>query len=679
MQLRQDTRILRLSVEGMENTFASSFSGLESVSGLFEYEVMFFTVGTTLTLGDVIGKAAVVSCTPGLSEDRHFHGYVRHATYMNSDQVRDRHYYKIDLVPWLWFLTRRTDSRIFQDKTTKEIAEEVFKDFQFTDFVWKDIQDSEPRAYCVQYRESNFDFLSRLFEEEGYFYFFRHQSGKHTLVIGDSPTAAESIGELQYRRLEMGDTEAGLSGLREDADLRPGRIALNDFNFETPQTDLNVSMETRLSSQANADLEIFDYPGRYQEQGRGDAFARTRMEAQEAPGRIISATCNAPMIAPGMVFTLNGHPVGGYNRAWTVMRVRHAADNNWDGANSHGAYYTNSLEAIPDDVPYRPPRVTPRPIVDGPQTAFVVGTKGEEIDTDEYGRVKVQFHWDRRAPGDETSSCWVRVAQPLAGIRWGGLFLPRIGMEVVVDFLEGDPDRPLITGVVYNATTMPPYPLPDEKTKSTLKTSSSKGGDGFNELRFEDKAGEEQIFIHAQRDHDLRVLNDRRTYVGANDHRIVDGESRTKVAGDLHALVEGDRMEQVDGTLSLTVEGDVEGEVDGAVALGVRGEVVIKARGAITLQSGGSFIKLSSSGIVINGPMVRINSGGSPSGRRASAEAPEDPAEADTGEPGALPEPPEAKRLEPLTGTRGTVEAQASALRQAAQIGSTAVQDCGSG
>ncbi|MDD5763426.1 MAG: type VI secretion system tip protein TssI/VgrG [bacterium] len=352
---------------------------------------------------------------------------------------------------------------------------------------------------------------------------------------------------------------------------------------------------------------------------------------------------------PGFKFSLSDHERGEYNRDYFLAKlVTHGeqpqALQEASGSGSGGFSYSNRFTAIPASVTFRPARVTPRPVVEGIQTATVVGPKGEEIYTDKYGRVKVKFHWDREKERDEKSSCWIRVSSTFAGGQYGAIFTPRIGHEVVVDFLEGDPDRPLITGSVYNADQMPPYELPAEKTKSTTKTDSSIGGKGFNEIRFEDKKDEEQVFVHGQRNLDVRIEKDAMEWIGQDRHLIVKRDQLEMVEGDKHLAVTGDHNEKVDGTVSLTVGKDRDEKVGMKHALDAGQEihlkagmkVVIEAGTQLTIKAGGNFVDIGPGGVTIQGTMVKINSGGSPgSGSGASPDPPKTPVEADKDKPGA--------------------------------------------
>jgi type VI secretion system secreted protein VgrG len=329
-----------------------------------------------------------------------------------------------------------------------------------------------------------------------------------------------------------------ISSWHKEQELRPGKYALTDYNFETPSTSLAVNVDTTISVNGNSKYEIYDYPGEYLKKAQGNDLVKLRMEEEEAMHTVLTGTSTCRAFLSGYRFDLEGHSSNAMNATYLLTEVQHAASvgDGYDTSTAAGgeAHYTNSFTCMPYDVPYRPQRLTPKPIVQGPQTATVVGKAGEEIWTDKFGRVKVQFHWDREGRRDENSSCWIRVSHPWAGKGWGAIAIPRIGQEVIVDFLEGDPDQPIITGRVYNAEQMPPYQLPANQTQSGVKSRSSKEGtpDNFNEIRFEDKKGEEQLFIHAEKNQDIEVENDETHWVGRDRRKTIDQDETTEVKRD---------------------------------------------------------------------------------------------------------------------------------------------------
>jgi type VI secretion system secreted protein VgrG len=439
---------------------------------------------------------------------------------------------------------------------------------------------------------------------------------------------------------------------RAEQEYRPSAWSHTDFNFQTPSTDLSVTVKDQ------DEFEIYDYPGFYSKKGDGDSLAKIRLQETQAFKSRCSGKSNCRCFSAGTTFELTDHYRKDMNRSWLLTAIYLQAtigEAYGSGGEDEGFFYTNTFECIPDTVSFRPARVTPKPSVQGCQTAIVVGKSGEEIDPDKFGRVKVQFHWDRAGQRNEDSSCWIRVSSPWAGKGWGAISIPRIGQEVIVDFLEGDPDQPIIVGRVYNADQTPPYALPDEKTKSTIKTMSSKGGGGFNELRFEDLKGKEQVFLHAERNQDIRVKNDLFETVGNDSNRKIANDHVELVGGDKHLEVKGDQNEKVGGTVSLKTGTDYQAKIGNNYGVDAGMEihekagmnVVIEAGTSLTLKVGGNFININPAGVFISGTMVMLNSGGSAgSGSGISPQPPKAPIEADNAIPGQVtnPIPPKPPR-----------------------------------
>ncbi|HSK38197.1 MAG TPA: type VI secretion system tip protein TssI/VgrG, partial [Arenibaculum sp.] len=486
-------------------------------------------------------------------------------------------------------MTFSTDSRIFQNLAVPDILKQVFGDLGFTDFQDSLTATYEVREYCVQYQETHFAFVSRLMEEEGIFYFFTHEDGKHTLVLADDASAHQDVpGTSTVPYLPLPYSKDWLEDDRIEAftleqRVVSGKYQADDFNFETPSTELKALV----TGQA-AKYQVYEYPGNYLKKDLGDKAAKLRMEEMEVPARRTEGVGRARGFAAGLKFTLDGHPRADLNVAYVLHRVSHEA---------RRREYVNAFTALPADVPFRPARTTPRPRIVGTQTAIVVGKAGEEIWTDKYGRIKVQFHWDQLGKNDENSSCWIRVTQGWAGKNWGSFFLPRIGQEVIVSFLEGDPDRPIVTGCVYNGEQPVPYELPGEQTKSTVKSNSSKGGGGFNEIRYEDKKDSEEMFVHAQKDMNVVVLNDQTlTITTARTTTISESDDTLTIEKGNRTITvsKGNETHSVKDTRSVTVtaaethtnEDDFTHEVTGDYTLKVGGNITIEAGGSITLKAG---------------------------------------------------------------------------------------------
>jgi type VI secretion system secreted protein VgrG len=475
-----------------------------------------------VNLDDVLAQNVTVVMETANGTKRYFQGIV--ASFMQDGMVGDLSRYRALVRPWLWLLTRSANCRIFQQQSVPEIVEAIFREKGFTDFKKALSRTYEPREFCVQYRETDFVFISRLLEAEGIYYYFQHDETKHTLVLADGASSHRPLpGYAEIPYYPQGNVRREKGYIHDwsiSREVQPGKVTLDAYDFTKPNAELqSVSAVDR--SHAQSKCEYFDYPGKYLQTSQGETYARLRLEAFQAQHEQTVGHCNVEVMAPGGLFKLTGCPRQDRNAEYLVTAARYELKGGdyQSGGGGEGPYRCRFV-AIPSVQPYRPAPITPKPVIQGPQTAVVVGKKGEEIWTDQYGRIKVQFHWDRQGKADENSSCWIRVAQVWAGKKWGGLDIPRLGQEVVVEFLEGDPDQPIVTGSVYNADHMPPFNLPDQATQSGLRTRSTKQGDEktFNELRFEDKKGSEQIYFHAERDFARVVENDDSLKVGFEKH-----------------------------------------------------------------------------------------------------------------------------------------------------------------
>ena len=518
---------------GTDKLLITGMQGNEGISRLFNFELSLVSEDKGIPFADIIGKGVTVSIELPSGDWRYFNGIISSFSQVSGDTASGDDttrvaLYRATLVPKLWLLTRSAELRIFQNMTVPEIVEKVLRQFEITDYELKLQGNFQKRDYCVQYRETHFNFISRLLEEEGIFYFFEHNTDNHKLIIANSsqanvPCPGQSTASYLIEGITPDDDT--ISSLENIQMILPGKYMLSDFNFETPNNSLNVNIPGKYKL-GPGDREIYDYPGGYTTMAPGNALVKVRMEEKEAQITTVRGGGKCRSFTSGYRFTLiNADRSEMNNKEYILTSVAHTIS---QSAQAGGDFdYGNSFCSIPADVPFRPPRVTPKPVVQGTQTAIVVGPPGEELWPDKYGRVKVQFHWDREGDNNEHSSCWIRVSQLWAGTGWGAMYIPRIGQEVIVDFLEGDPDCPIITGRVYHATNMPPYNLPAEKTKSTIKSNSSPGGGGFNELRFEDKKGNEEIFLHGQKDWTIQILNDKNQTIG-NDETLDVGHDRTK-------------------------------------------------------------------------------------------------------------------------------------------------------
>ena len=588
-------RLLKLTTPlGADKLLVLGYTGSETISGLFEFTLDLAAPRSEVPdLSNIIGKGATLSINGSQSGKfdiegkRDIHGIINqfaevgrlnHTQDANAaDYVR----FSATLVPWLWNLTQAADCRIFQDKTVPEILEAVFKARGFNDFRSDITGTHAARTYCVQYRETDFNFVSRLMEEEGIYYFFEHTDAEHMLVLADAKNAHKICApDAGIAFHENTRTEAGrIHAWSNRHVLTTAKYAMQSYNFETPSTSLLATADTTVTVGKNTSLEVYDYSQNYLTKGNGDAQSTLRMEAIEARHKRVECAGDCAYLTPGYKFKLTGHYRADQNQEYLITRVRHAGRNG--GYAALGASvtpeYENRVTCMPAGVQYRDERRTPSPTIRGIQSALVVGPQNEEIYTDKYGRIKVQFHWDRKGQKNESSSCWIRVAQSVASNQWGAQYLPRVGQEVLVDFLDGDPDQPIVSGAVYNAQKMPPYTLPANKTQSGFKSRSSANGaaDNFNELRFEDKKDSEDIFFHAEKDF----------------HRVVKHDDDLKVGNNQTIEVKTDRTETVkEGNESVTVE---KGNRTIKIAEGNETLEVTKGNRSTTIGQGNETLKVS--------------------------------------------------------------------------------------
>jgi type VI secretion system secreted protein VgrG len=539
--------------------------GREALSEPYSFELHFQpTDDLPLSLADLGGQEALLTLRRPDGTERHVHGLLWSAELVDVVQGKPR--YSARLVPRLERLRHVRRSRVFQKLSVPEVVKKVLDEGKVKHRLALSAS-HPPREYCVQYRESDLDFVSRLLEDEGIFYRFEHAEDEHVMVLADAAGGCAALPgdeKVPYRvRHQAGDEAEAehLSRLELVQRVRPGKVALRDFDFLRPQLD--VAAASRAASDALA-LEHYEYPGGFRDPGAGAPVAKLRLEELRFGAENLEGESTCLRFAPGLRFEAAEHPEAGFDRKLLLVRVEHdAAQQEGPGspeAIEHG--YRNTFLALDAQVPYRPRRRTPWPVACA-ETATVVGPGGEEIHADPHAGVKVQLHWDREGKKDEHSSCWIRVAQTLAGPGWGASFVPRIGQEVLVRFLEGDPDQPLVLGAIYNGSNAPPAGLPGEKTQSTLRTDSSPGGGGANELRFEDAAGDEEILLHAQKDKSTRVLRDKRQKVLADEQLAVANDRARDVGGHQALRVNKDDVAKVDGRQTLEVQGARETRVDG--------------------------------------------------------------------------------------------------------------------
>lgn len=610
MTFTQDTRQISITTPlGKDVLLFRSMHGYEQLSDLFEYQVELQSEKKSIPFKDIIGQNVSITMKLPAGGEREFNGIVtRFATTGGFSRLTS---YQATIRPWTWLLTRSSDCCIFQDKTVLEIVKAIFEKpvygghAKFDDSL---LSNTYPKLeYCVQYRETDYNFISRLLEHAGIYFFYKHEKGKHIMTLIDSSGSHDPVPKYESiefvrdgREDEYG--EERISSWVTAGEIQASGYELNDFDFETALNCSNGSLRVKESIPAAFDqpaYQQFDYPGGYIKAGDGHALASARIEALHGQCEQIEGSTNARGLTTGTLFALTEHPVEEFNREYLVTSAHYhlAVDDYLANTNGDdGKVFECRFQALGKKYRYRPQPKTFESIIAGPQTAIVVGKAGEEIWTDKYGRVKVQFHWDRTGKRDEKSSCWVRVSQSWAGKRWGSMTIPRVGMEVIVEFMEGDPDRPLITGCVYNSDTMPPYDLPANQSRTTLKSNSTKGGGGFNEIRFEDKKDGEEIFVQAEKDYNRVVKHNDTLKVGF----------QYKEPGNQTVEIKNDQKTEVGNNQTVHVIKDQTVTIDGKHVMKVGDTSLIEAKTSLLLKVGGSSILIEPAKITIKSTMIAI-------------------------------------------------------------------------
>lgn len=581
---------------GVGDLRVSRFEAEEQVSHPFWLDVTAL-VNKDVTVDEtkLVGEGATLTIRPAEQDDRYLHGIIVGVRSWEAGATDYKRYLQLRIVPSLWKLSQTRNSRVFQHKKIPSIVKEVLDGGKVT-HAWGNKRSGgpdglsssySPRDYVVQYGETDLEFVSRLLEMVGIFYFFEFENGKHTMVLVDANASCHDIpgdSKVPFRDdVGVRPQDQFLNDFSSSLEVRPGAVTLRDFDYLKPSVDLTAPAKAKV----DANLEIYEYPAGYDDVSAGKSLAKVRLEERRARAQLLAGKGRVSRLSAGSQFELEAHPVQALNAKYLLLAVHHvgtaSASPQASGNPSASEAYRCQLEAIPASVPFRPTRRTPQPVIPGPQTAVVVGPKGEEIYTDAHGRIKVQFHWDRTGKNDEGSSCWMRVSQAWAGPGWGALYLPRIGQEVVVDFLDGDPDRPIVIGAVYNGLNAPPYGLPGEKTKSTLKSDVSPGGGGSNELRFEDAKGSEEVYLHAQKDLHLVIENNKDQKVHGNETLAVDKDRTITVGGNQQLSVTKNDSTQVGADQTLAVTGNRTTTVSGNHSETVTGNQTVAISGSQTL------------------------------------------------------------------------------------------------
>jgi type VI secretion system secreted protein VgrG len=631
MSYSQSNKQMELTTPlGKDALLLMAFTGQEGISRLFSFQLEAIAENRTeVSFDKLLGQKLMIRLNCSGDEKRYFSGICNRVGQGERDVQFTR--YRLEIVPEFWKLTKKAQSRIFQQVSVPDILKKVLEGLE----VKYEIQGSfHPRDFCVQYRETDFNFASRLMEEEGIYYFFKHTSSGHQMVVANSPDGHPHLpiaSKIIYEDIEGGKRdEDRIYDWEKAQTLSSGKYTLWDHCFELPHKHLEAQANIvdtvqagrvghKLKVAGNDRLEIYDYPGEYAQRfdgvdrGGGERSsdlqkifednrrtADIRIQEEAFPALVIQGASNCRQFVSGHKFTLERHfnADGQYVLTGVTHSARQAGDFRSNGEEFH---YANGFTCIPLALPYRPQRLTRKPVVQGSQTAVVVGPKGEEIFTDKYGRVKVQFHWDREGKNDEKSSCWIRVGTVWAGKQWGVVHIPRIEQEVIVDFLEGDPDQPIIVGSVYNAREMPPYKLPDNKTQSGIKSRSTLGGGAanFNEFRFEDKKGEEEVYLHAEKDWNTKVENDKTQEIQHDDTLTVGNNRTTTVTVDHSETVGSNQTISIGVNQNTTVGASQSTTVGASITVTAGATITITAGATTTISSGGP--------VTINAPLIMLN------------------------------------------------------------------------
>ncbi|VXB04003.1 Rhs element Vgr protein [Pseudomonas sp. 8AS] len=628
---------ITLSIQGISSDLqVLAFEGREALNQPYQFDIELVSQDPQLDLQALLNQPAFLAFGPSGGG---VHGLVYAIEQGDSGKRLTR--YRISLKPQLVYLQHRHNQRIFQQLSVPQIIAQLLEEHGIQQGAYKFQLGSvyPARDYCTQYDESDLFFIQRLCEEEGISFHFQHGENAHALVFGDDQTVFRKLPALNYQQDSgLAAEQAVVRAFNVRLATRSTQASFRDYDFEKPRLTLQATQ----NSAFQPSLEIYDFPGRFTERARGKHLAgrtleRLRSDYTQAEGK------SDARLASGHFLSLQQHPCAQFNDLWLLCEVWHEGKQpqvleesitnrpspSGRGAGGEGVSgssdgfhqgYRNRFRATPWAAPFRPPQEHHKPKVLGSQTAVVTGPKGEEIHCDQYGRVKVQFHWDREGLADDQTSCWLRVASSWAGDRYGGIAIPRVGMEVLVTFLEGDPDQPLVTGCLYHAEHVVPYDLPANKTRTLFKTLSSPGGGGYNELRIEDRKGQEQIYLHAQKDWDENVENDQKIRIGHERHDTVEANSYTELKAEEHRTTHRDRKVEVRANDHLTVANNQHVkigtgqfvEAGNEIHYHAGSKVVIDAGMELTAKGGGSFLKLDPSGITLSGATVKINSGGTP-------------------------------------------------------------------
>lgn len=585
--LRQDTRIGSFDTPIKDGLVLYRFDGSEGLSELFEFRIEALSEKKEgVNFDEAIGANCCVSIKTYDGSERYFNGTLIEIEWIGVKNTYNA--YRLILRPWLWMLACVSDCKIFSEKSIPDIIEEIFAKHGFAKYELR-LQSYPNLEYCVQYRETDLNFVCRLMEEAGIYYFFEHSKDEHKMILADSPSShkpKQGGSTLVYRPVErsLKRQEEMLYYWYPSRRFNSGKVVLNDYDYLKPSASL-LSEKEGGGSYKNATLEVYDYPGRFTDKGVGQNYARVRLESNQSTDHRCHAVGDSVSCCPGATISLEEHPDEPQNQDYLIIRADHSfvSELYRSASTASEELYQGRYDYLPRDIPFRCPQVTPKPRIHGLQTAKVAGEG--EIDVDKYGRIILHFHWDR----DKKDSRRVRIAQVWSDQNWGGIVIPRVGQEVIVQYSEGDPDQPLVIGTVYNAEKMPPYSLPSEKTIAGVKSNSSEGGGGYNELIFDDKAGSELIRMHGQKDLEGKIENDERWTIG---------HDRSEKIGNVMTVEAGMKIELKVATSKIIIE--PQGITIQAPTITIKADALLEESAPITKVTGSAVL-------ILQGGLVKIN------------------------------------------------------------------------
>ncbi len=625
------------------------FDLTESLSDHFCLNIDFICDDQNIDYQSLVKKTALLTIQ-GEDEVQYLNGIICEAQCIENGTRFAR--YSAKVVPMAWFLEYRKGCRIFQELDVREIISLLFEEAGMvsgTHFQWSTDRTYPKRTFCTQYNETEWQFITRLMAEEGIHFHYQQSADKHLMIIGDSKTALSPVDNeatIPYvKNSGLTETSEHINQFAFSENIQSGKSTLRDYNFKTPRRSLEKFNQNKF----NPTLEDYHYPGEYKTEAEAEFYTTLKQEQYNAQIKAGEGTSNVQRLRAGKLFTQTGHRYRANNIEHLITHVFHegkqpqSLDEDASTNMDDGTRYQNTFNTMPADTLFRPKPIKRTSLIHGQQNAFITGPEGEEIYVNEYGQVKVQLLWDREGQYNEKTTCWLRVNNELAGNQWGQIMTPRIGQHVFIEFEHGNPDRPLISGRSYNGDSLPPYTLPANKTRSTMKTNSSPGGDGYNEIRYEDKKSQEQIYFHSEKDQDIRCKNDRREHIENTRSLIVDNEQHEHIKVNQHQKVNNNYQHKVGSKLSQDIGNRLHIKAGSNFLQSAGNEVHIKSASStildagseITFKASGGFIKIDPSGVTINGIKVNLNSGGSPGSASASSPiTPFQAVEADKDKPG---------------------------------------------